>query len=92
MRPGAPDAGTTFFVWTSVALRLCQLMNLHNLGDDENVMPPEDPAWPSQACSLRRELAKRIFWWSVAQDWYARPPAYVLLVLTYDLCRQDVLH
>ena len=68
-RPGAPDAGCSFFVWTAAAIRLCQLLGLHKLGTDKTVMPPADPAWPAVPCALRRELAKRIWWWSVAQDW-----------------------
>jgi len=38
-----------------------QLLGIHRLTDDPQVMPPADPAWPPNACSLRRELALRLF-------------------------------
>lgn len=68
-RPGAPDAGSSFFVWAAAAIRVGQLLKLHRLGKDRLVMPPSDSAWPTVACTLRRQLALRLWWWAVAQDW-----------------------
>jgi hypothetical protein len=51
-----------FFVYLSIAARLTQLLGLHKLSKDPTRMPRPDPAWPEQPCALRRELAKRIFY------------------------------
>lgn len=67
-RPGAPDAGSSFFVWTAVAIRLGQLLHLNRMGNDASIMPPVDPAFPSVPCTLRRQLAIRIWWWTCAQE------------------------
>jgi len=53
---------TAFFMWHASAIRSCQLLGLHRLGQDPTVMPVPDAAYPVQACSLRRELAKRIWY------------------------------
>jgi hypothetical protein len=73
-RPGSQSAGhgsegTSFFVWLSAAIRICQCLGLHKLGNDATVMPVDDPALPSQACCLKRELAKRIWFFCVSHDW-----------------------
>ncbi|KAJ6512704.1 hypothetical protein C8R45DRAFT_325550 [Mycena sanguinolenta] len=73
-RPGAQsaddaDEGTSFFVWLAAATRICQLLGLHRLGSDPNTMPADDPALPSQPCLLKRELAKRIFFFCLVHDW-----------------------
>ncbi|GAA5946026.1 hypothetical protein JCM10213_005455 [Rhodosporidiobolus nylandii] len=43
------------------AIRAAQILGLHQLSDDPSHMPPPDPAWPPNACSLRRETALRLF-------------------------------
>lgn len=63
------DGASRFFVWLSAATRLCQLMGLHRLGSDPSIMPREDPAWPTQPCSLRRELGKRLWSFVLSFDW-----------------------
>ncbi|KAJ6561898.1 hypothetical protein B0H19DRAFT_1142964 [Mycena capillaripes] len=73
-RPGSQstedaDEGTSFFVWLAAATRICQLLGLHRLGSDPNTMPPDDPALPAQPCLLKRELAKRIFFFCLVHDW-----------------------
>ncbi|ORY90732.1 hypothetical protein BCR35DRAFT_349666 [Leucosporidium creatinivorum] len=55
------SSASGFYVWLSAAIRLSQLLGLHRLGADPSTMPPLDPAFPVHACSLRRELAKRIW-------------------------------
>ncbi|KAJ7746275.1 hypothetical protein B0H16DRAFT_1556864 [Mycena metata] len=73
-RPGSQsvddaDEGTSFFVWLAAATRICQLLGLHRLGSDPKTMPPDDPALPAQPCLLKRELAKRIFFFCLVHDW-----------------------
>ncbi|KAF8176694.1 hypothetical protein K438DRAFT_1979054 [Mycena galopus ATCC 62051] len=73
-RPGSQsaddaDEGTSFFVWLAAATRICQLLGLHRLGSDPNIMPADDPALPTQPCLLKRELAKRIFFFCLTHDW-----------------------
>ncbi|KAF7336965.1 Zn(2)-C6 fungal-type transcription factor [Mycena venus] len=73
-RPGSQstddaDEGTSFFVWLAAATRICQLLGLHRLGSDPNTMPADDPALPAQPCLLKRELAKRIFFFCLVHDW-----------------------
>ncbi|GAA5846110.1 hypothetical protein JCM9279_004791 [Rhodotorula babjevae] len=50
-----------FLSLMATAIRTAQLLGIHRLTDDPQVMPPADPAWPPNACSLRRELALRLF-------------------------------
>ncbi|KAJ7757747.1 hypothetical protein DFH07DRAFT_458739 [Mycena maculata] len=66
---GNADGGTSFFVWLAAAIRICQLLGLHRLGSDPNTMPPDDPALPARPCLLKRELAKRVFFFCLAHDW-----------------------
>lgn len=68
-RPGAQGVSGNFYVWLSVALRICEMLGLHKLGSDPGLMPIDDAAWPVQACSLKRELAKRVWWVTIAQEW-----------------------
>lgn len=70
--PQEVDVGheaSSFFVWLGTATRICQLLGLHKLGSDPNLMPRDDPAWPRQACCLKRELAKRIWSFVVSFEW-----------------------
>lgn len=69
LRPSDPSAGSSFFVWLSVAIRQCQILGLHRLGSDPSKMPIADPAWPAQPCSLSRNLAQRLWFWTLSQDW-----------------------
>ncbi|KAJ7471415.1 hypothetical protein B0H11DRAFT_2039851 [Mycena galericulata] len=66
---GDADEGTSFFVWLAAATRICQLLGLHRLGSDPNTMPPNDSALPAQPCLLKRELAKRLFFYCLVHDW-----------------------
>ncbi|GAA5942915.1 hypothetical protein JCM3775_001226 [Rhodotorula graminis] len=50
-----------FLSLMATAIRTAQLLGIHRLTDDPQVMPPADPAWPPNACSLRREVALRLF-------------------------------
>ncbi|KAJ7757708.1 hypothetical protein DFH07DRAFT_819074 [Mycena maculata] len=73
-RPGSQSVddaseGTSFFIWLAAAIRICQLLGLHRLGSDPNTMPPDDPALPARPCLLKRELAKRVFFFCLAHDW-----------------------
>ncbi|KAJ7487925.1 hypothetical protein FB451DRAFT_1225947 [Mycena latifolia] len=92
-RPGSQqsaddsDEGTSFFVWLAAATRISQLLGLHRLGSDPNTMPPDDPALPAQPCLLKRELAKRIFFFCLVHDWIfvtASPGMSQIHVNSYD--------
>ncbi|GAA5978176.1 hypothetical protein JCM11641_001125 [Rhodosporidiobolus odoratus] len=52
---------TRFLSLLASAIRTAQVLGLHQLSDDPSHMPPCDPAWPPNACSVRRELALRLF-------------------------------
>ncbi|KAJ7851380.1 hypothetical protein B0H13DRAFT_2085670 [Mycena leptocephala] len=91
-RPGSQstdgaDEGTSFFVWLAAATRICQLLGLHRLGSDPTTMPPDDPALPAQPCLLKRELAKRIFFFCLVHDWIfvsASPGMNQIYVNSFD--------
>ncbi|KAJ7096594.1 hypothetical protein B0H15DRAFT_825680 [Mycena belliarum] len=73
-RPGSQsaddsDEGTSFFVWLSAATRIAQLLGLHRLGSDPKTMPLDDPGLPAPPCVLKRELAKRIWFFCLVHDW-----------------------
>ncbi|KAJ7707453.1 hypothetical protein B0H17DRAFT_1191945 [Mycena rosella] len=73
-RPGSQSAddsgeGSSFFVWLATATRICQLLGLHRLGSDPSTMPVNDPALPQKPCLLKRELAKRIWFFCLVHDW-----------------------
>ncbi|BGP39933.1 hypothetical protein JCM10449v2_003891 [Rhodotorula kratochvilovae] len=50
-----------FLTLMATAIRTAQLLGIHQLTEDPNVMPAPDPAWPPNPCSLRREIALRLF-------------------------------
>ncbi|GAA6050145.1 hypothetical protein JCM3770_000423 [Rhodotorula araucariae] len=50
-----------FLTLMATAIRTAQLLGIHQLTEDPNVMPAPDPAWPPNPCSLRREVALRLF-------------------------------
>ncbi|KAH8922669.1 hypothetical protein BT69DRAFT_221266 [Atractiella rhizophila] len=53
----------------AVAIRISQVLTLHRLGEDEDKMPPDDPALPPGKNSLKRQMALRIFGIICFQDW-----------------------
>ncbi|SCV67647.1 BQ2448_5258 [Microbotryum intermedium] len=56
-------------VWLAASIRLAQVMGLHVLGSNPEIMPPDDPAFPPGKCSIKRETAKRLWAVLVYQDW-----------------------
>jgi hypothetical protein len=63
-----------------MAVRLAQLLGLHKLGNHHLTMPIDDPAWSRSSCSLRRELAKRLWAFVVILDWYYCAPKGVAMI------------
>lgn len=82
----AYQVSSAFFLSVSTVVRLAQLLGLHRLGTDSSIMPRPDPAWPQVACSLRRELAKRLWAFVVILDWYYCAPKGVAMI-TEGSCR-----
>lgn len=80
-----PQGSSAFYISVSMAVRLAQLLGLHKLGSHPLIMPRDDPAWPQGPCSLRRELAKRIWGFVIGLDWYYCAPKGVAMV-TEDSC------
>jgi hypothetical protein len=74
---GQPRQGllacNTTTAWTSVAIRTAQLLGLHILGTNPEIMPPDDPAWPPGKNALKRHVALRL--WTMLQhsDWISAP-------------------
>ncbi|KAK4048917.1 hypothetical protein OIV83_004473 [Microbotryomycetes sp. JL201] len=59
----------SFFILLGAAKGICQLLGLHKLGRNPMIMPRcNDPAWPAQPCSFKREMAKRIWWFVCTED------------------------
>ncbi|GAA6042286.1 hypothetical protein JCM8097_000615 [Rhodosporidiobolus ruineniae] len=50
-----------FLTHLAAAIRHAQILGLHQLTDDQAHMPPPDPAWPPNPCSIRRETALKLF-------------------------------
>ncbi|GJN89171.1 hypothetical protein Rhopal_002145-T1 [Rhodotorula paludigena] len=50
-----------FSSWLACAIRAAQKMGLHQLTDDPENMPPDDPAWPPGKNALKRESALRLW-------------------------------
>lgn len=46
-------------VWLAGAIKIAQVLGLHLLGSNPEVMPVDDPAWPPGRNSMKRESAKR---------------------------------
>ncbi|KAM0750481.1 hypothetical protein T439DRAFT_326448 [Meredithblackwellia eburnea MCA 4105] len=70
-----------FLGWLSGAVRIAQVLGLHNLGDNPEVMPPDDPCWPPGSNAVKRESALRIFGVLIFMDWLAattRFPTYMI--------------
>jgi len=74
------QGSSAFYISVSMAVRLAQLLGLHRLGDHHLIMPRNDPAWPHSPCSLRRELAKRLWAFVVILDWYYCAPKGVAMI------------
>ncbi|BGO93972.1 hypothetical protein NBRC10512_005221 [Rhodotorula toruloides] len=56
-----PGQATRFLSLLAQAIRTAQILGLHQMTSDPEQMPPPDPAWPPNACSMRRETALRLF-------------------------------
>ncbi|GAA5904148.1 hypothetical protein JCM8208_003460 [Rhodotorula glutinis] len=50
-----------FSSWLAGGIRTAQKMGLHQLSDDQEDMPPDDPAWPPGKNALKRETALRLW-------------------------------
>lgn len=68
-RPRTQGPEGNFYIWLSVAIRICEMLGLHKLGTSSSIMPVDDAAWPVAPCALKRELAKRVWWVTIAQEW-----------------------
>ncbi|GAA6060062.1 hypothetical protein JCM10212_003023 [Sporobolomyces blumeae] len=74
-------------VWLAGAIRLAQVLNLHLLGSNPEMMPPEDPAFPPGRNSIKREMAKRLWAVLVYQDWLganSRSRCYLISPMHFD--------
>ncbi|KAI5480083.1 C6 transcription factor [Pseudohyphozyma bogoriensis] len=72
---------TKFMGWLGGAIRIAQVLGLHKLGDDPEVMPVDDPSWPAGKNSVKRQSGLRIFAALLFMDWLCvggRFPAYAL--------------
>ncbi|KAK4705474.1 hypothetical protein P7C70_g726, partial [Phenoliferia sp. Uapishka_3] len=58
-----------FLTWLASAIRIAQILGLHQLGDNPESMPPDDPCFPPGKNSVKREGALRIFGALVFMDW-----------------------
>ncbi|KAK4056814.1 hypothetical protein OIO90_002063 [Microbotryomycetes sp. JL221] len=73
--------------WLAVAIRIAQVLGLHQLGSNPEVTPPDDPALPPGKNSLKRETAKRLWAVLVYQDWLGasfRNRSYLISPRHYD--------
>lgn len=66
--------------WIAGAVRVAQALGLHALGDDDDIMPPDDSAWPSGKNARKRQVALRLFTALRLVDWSSsiRYCAYLL--------------
>lgn len=58
---GTPATGLRLQTYLGAGIRMCQQLNLHQLGYDPSTMPPEDVSLPTGVNSLRREVPLRLF-------------------------------
>ena len=58
--PG-PGHTASFLSWLASATNACLCMGWHKLGEDHEVMPPDDPAFPPGKNSMKREIVLRLF-------------------------------
>ncbi|KAH8917574.1 hypothetical protein BT69DRAFT_654618 [Atractiella rhizophila] len=73
---GIPTYTATFALsLLGTAIRISQLLKLHRLGQNENRMPPDDPALPWGRNSLKRQTALRIFGIVCFLDWMSATTA-----------------
>ncbi|GAA5923190.1 hypothetical protein JCM1841_005923 [Sporobolomyces salmonicolor] len=63
MLVAATDGGDfgRFSSWLATAIRTGQKLGLHQLTDDPENMPPDDPAWPPGKNAVKREGALRLW-------------------------------
>lgn len=53
---------TRFLSLIAGAVRIAQILGLHQLGTSDESMPPDDPAWPPGKNSMKRQAAIRVWW------------------------------
>lgn len=58
--PG-PGHTASFLTWLAAATNVCCCLGWHKLGDDHEVMPHDDPAFPPGKNSMKREIVLRLF-------------------------------
>ncbi|KAK9894355.1 hypothetical protein P389DRAFT_197652 [Cystobasidium minutum MCA 4210] len=95
LQPAAgPSSAERMLHWLAIAIRSAQMMGLHSLGSDPEVMPPDDPAWPPGKNAFKRQLALRL--WANLQwaDWmsatssarsYSIHPSYCTSVMVANV-------
>ncbi|ORY80238.1 hypothetical protein BCR35DRAFT_304422 [Leucosporidium creatinivorum] len=52
---------TRFLSLIAGAVRIAQILGLHQLGSSDEIMPPDDPAWPPGKNSMKRQAAIRLW-------------------------------
>ncbi|GAA5824213.1 hypothetical protein JCM11251_001570 [Rhodosporidiobolus azoricus] len=70
----------------AAAIRSAQILGLHLLKNDPSHMPPPDPAWPPNPCSLRRETALRLFGILSFLDWISSTTRFNCSLLDPKQC------
>ncbi|GAA5916676.1 hypothetical protein JCM6882_002263 [Rhodosporidiobolus microsporus] len=70
----------------AAAIRSAQILGLHQLKDDPQHMPPPDPAWPPNPCSVRRETALRLFGILSFLDWISSTTRFNCFILDPKQC------
>lgn len=73
-------------VWLGSAIRQAQILGLHVLGDDPEIMPPDDPAWPPGKNSIKRQSALRLWNILAFNDCAASTPRFRAYMIHEQQC------
>ncbi|KAK9447080.1 uncharacterized protein V1518DRAFT_407373 [Limtongia smithiae] len=77
--------------WIALAIRTAQLMGLHTLGSDSEIMPPDDPAWPPGKNAIKRHMALRIWMQLQWADWISASGRFRSYVIHPDQCTSQLV-
>ncbi|KAK4056803.1 hypothetical protein OIO90_002052 [Microbotryomycetes sp. JL221] len=56
-----PGEASRLFMWIAGGVRVAHALGLHQLGDDPEIMPLDDSAWPPGKNARKRQAAIRLF-------------------------------
>ncbi|KAJ5986630.1 hypothetical protein N7451_010995 [Penicillium sp. IBT 35674x] len=81
----------TMLNWNALAIRTAQLMGLHRLGNNPEIMPPDDPAWPPGKNAVKRHMGLRVWMMLQWADWMSASARFRCYTIQLDQCTSQLV-